>query len=74
MHECSHCHGEKTVHCPHAMGREGGLWGFISVTVKNATERESALVLFAAGQASFRHRRNQPDPLGSPGAADEVTQ
>jgi len=48
----------------HAMGREGGLWGFISVTVKNATERESALVLFAAGQVSFKHRHNEPDPLG----------
>ena len=48
----------------HAMGREGGLRGFISGSVKNAMEREGALVRFEAGQASFKHRHNEPDPLG----------
>jgi hypothetical protein len=33
-----------------AMAQESGLWDFISATAKNARERESALVLSAAGQ------------------------
>jgi hypothetical protein len=45
-----------------AMGRESGLRDFISATAKNAPERESVLVLSAAGQASFKHRDNQTDP------------
>ena len=49
-----------------AMGQESGLWDFISATAKNAPERESALVLSAAGQV-FKHRHNQTDPL--PGTA-----
>jgi hypothetical protein len=46
----------------YAMGRESGLWDFISATAKNALEPESVLVLSAAGQASFRLRHNQTDP------------
>jgi hypothetical protein len=45
-----------------AMGQESGLWDLISATAKSAPERESALVLSAAGQA-FNHRRNHNDPL-----------
>jgi hypothetical protein len=54
-----------------AMGQESGLWDFTPATAKNAQERESTLVLFAAGQALFPHRRNQTDPL--PGAFLTVT-
>jgi hypothetical protein len=45
-----------------AMGQESGLLDFISATAKNAPERESALVLSAAGQV-FKPRHNQTDPL-----------
>jgi hypothetical protein len=55
----------------HARDREGDLWGFMSVTAKNATERESALARFAVGQASFKHRHNQPDLFG--GAAADAS-
>jgi hypothetical protein len=44
-----------------AMGQESGLWDFIPATAKYAPERESTLVLSAAGQAPFRHRHNQTD-------------
>ena len=44
-----------------AMGQESG-WDFISATAKNVPERESALVLSAAGQL-LKHRHNQTDPL-----------
>ena len=46
-----------------ATDQESGLWDFILATAKNAQERERALVLSAAGQALFRHRHNQTDPL-----------
>src|SRR5215468_11720796 len=46
-----------------AMDQASGLWVFMPATAKNAQERERALVLSAAGQASFRHRHNQTDPL-----------
>ena len=45
-----------------AMGQESSLRDFTSATAKNAPERESALVLSAAGQA-FKYRHNQTDPL-----------
>jgi hypothetical protein len=54
-----------------AMGQERGLWDFTPATAKNAQERESTLVLFAAGQALFPHRHNQTDP--PPGALLTVT-
>lgn len=44
-----------------AMDRESGLRDFISVTAQNAPERESVLVLSAAGQAPFKLRHNQTD-------------
>ena len=46
-----------------AMGLESGLWDFLVATAKNVPERESALVLSAAGQASFKRHHNQTDPL-----------
>jgi hypothetical protein len=45
---------------PSAAGQENGFRDFSSTSVKNALEQESAFVLSAAGQASFRH--NQADP------------
>ena len=41
-----------------AMVQESALWDFIPATAKNAQERERVLVLPAAAQASFQHRRN----------------
>jgi hypothetical protein len=46
-----------------AMGQESGLWDFLPATAKNTQERESSLVLSAAGQALFQHRHNQTEPL-----------
>ena len=45
-----------------ATARENGFLDFTSTRAKNALERESAFVLSAAGQASFRLRRNHADP------------
>jgi hypothetical protein len=47
-----------------AMGQESGLWDFISATAKNAPERESTLVLSAAGQASLRTDPHGCDRVG----------
>ena len=63
MHECSGCHGEKTVHCDKCGGQENGLWGFSSASASNAPERASVLALSAAGQASLKPRPNQTDRL-----------
>ena len=46
-----------------AADQESALWDFKSTSAKNAPERESALVLPAAGQALFKLRHNQTDPL-----------
>jgi hypothetical protein len=50
-----------------AAEQENGFLGFSSTGAKNALEQESAFVLSAAGQASFRLRPyNQIDPQPSP--------
>jgi hypothetical protein len=46
-----------------AAGQENDFRDFTSTSAKNALEQESAFVLSAAGQASFRH--NQTNPLPS---------
>jgi hypothetical protein len=46
-----------------AVAQESGLWDFIPATAKNAQEWGRAPVLSGAGQAVFRHRHNQTDPL-----------
>jgi len=45
-----------------AADQESGFWDFKSSSAKNVLERESALVLSAAGQALFQSRHNQTDP------------
>jgi hypothetical protein len=51
-----------------AVGQENGFLNFTSASARNALEQESAFVPSAAGQASFRLRRNQSDHYPSQGS------